>query len=313
MLEDPGRPPECPPPAEPPDRAGADRPHAFSLRLLGPVSLTVHDADVPLGGPKVAAVLTALALHANQWVSLDRLTAAVWGDTAPPSARVNLRGYAARVRCAMRTAAPDGDDRLTSGRARYRLRLDPGELDVDVFHALAEQARAALRDGRAGEAIPLLDRALALWHGEPAENVPRVPTIEPLLTALEERRLAVAEERLGALLARGEDALVVSAARAMLADHPDRERTWGPLILALYRLGDVAGALGAYGQARAGIARRLGIEPGPYLTGLHQMVLHRDPRLGSCAPAAWWVTTVDQPPAPGGYPPGAVAARPAGR
>jgi DNA-binding SARP family transcriptional activator len=244
--------------------------------------MTVSGDDVKLGGPKVTAFLTALALHANQWVSLDRLIAAVWGDTAPPSAPVNLRGYAGRVRSALRLARPAADGRLGSGKARYRLQVEPGELDVDEFRALTEQARAALRDARHTKAVRLLDQALALWHGRAAENVPRVPTIEPLLTALQERRLAAAEDRLEALLAIGENAIVVSDARGVLASNPHRERTWGLLILALYRLGDAAGALSGYAQARAGMAELLGIEPGPSLTRLHKLILNRDPELGGC-------------------------------
>lgn len=271
-------PPRCvTPPGEP----------ALFLRLLGPVSLRVGEQDATLGGPKVAAFLTALVLHANQWVSLSRLTRAVWGDTAPVSATVNLRGYAGRIRGALRAGRPAVDDRLTSGRASYRLRVHPGEVDVDVFDRLTARARAALTDGEAAHAIRLFDQGLALWRGQPVENVLPVPAIEPFVTALDERRLSAAEDRLEALLNVGADAEAVTGARGLLSDNPDRERAWGLLMLALYRMGDLPGALNAYGQARNGLVKRLGIEPGSQLAQLHQMILNRDARLGPCGRPSW--------------------------
>jgi hypothetical protein len=73
--------------------------------------------------------------------------------------------------------------------------------------------------------------------------------------------------------------VLVPELRAMAAEHPFRERLWRQLILALYRCGDVTGALATFTRARNLLTEELGIEPGQELTRLHRAVLHRDPAL----------------------------------
>jgi hypothetical protein len=71
-------------------------------------------------------------------------------------------------------------------------------------------------------------------------------------------------------------------------------------MLALYRAGNVAAALGAYVDARAALAEHLGIEPGPELIRLHRAMLDRDAALDELPqPATLRVTE----PAPRQLPP----------
>ena len=64
-----------------------------------------------------------------------------------------------------------------------------------------------------------------------------------------------------------------------MAAHPTRERLRGQLLVALYRSGRQADALGAYQQAREVLAEELGIDPSPELQRLHQQILLQDPAL----------------------------------
>jgi cytochrome c-type biogenesis protein CcmH/NrfG len=48
----------------------------------------------------------------------------------------------------------------------------------------------------------------------------------------------------------------------LLVQHPLRERLYGQLMLALYRAGRIADALGAYQHARRVLVDDLGLEPG---------------------------------------------------
>ncbi|OKI58007.1 hypothetical protein A6A27_07150 [Micromonospora sp. CB01531] len=97
--------------------------------------------------------------------------------------------------------------------------------------------------------------------------------------------MQVFEELAEARLAVGQHAQLLAQLRAHLAAHPLRERTWGQLMLALYRCGDVPAALAVYRDARAVFSEQLGIEPGDGLVSLHRAMLDRAPELSYAAPS----------------------------
>ena len=66
---------------------------------------------------------------------------------------------------------------------------------------------------------------------------------------------------------------------ALVAEHPLRERLRCQLMLALYRSGRQAEALGAYRQAQRELSDALGLEPGEELKALEQAILRQDPAL----------------------------------
>ncbi|WP_169950553.1 BTAD domain-containing putative transcriptional regulator [Microbispora sp. H11081] len=248
------------------------------FRLLGPVEVRRNDAPVPLGSPKQRALLTALLLEPNRVVSIDRLVAAMWDEEPPRSAVANVRTYVNRLRRAL----GDGD-RLTARPPGYLLTVRDGELDVAGFADALRQGRQELSAGRPEAALRHLSAALTCWRGAPAEDVPRTAALGPRLDALAEQRCLALEARAEARLLLGEHADAVPELRETVAAHPTRERLWGALMLALYRTGDSAAALAAYGRARAFLAAELGVEPGPELAELHRRVLNRDPALVTAA------------------------------
>jgi predicted ATPase len=65
----------------------------------------------------------------------------------------------------------------------------------------------------------------------------------------------------------------------LVAEAPLREKLRAQLMLALYRGGRQADALGAYQAARRTLVEELGIEPGPELRRLERQVLDHDPAL----------------------------------
>ncbi|WP_249400920.1 BTAD domain-containing putative transcriptional regulator [Streptomyces sp. PKU-MA01144] len=107
--------------------------------LLGP--LTVHDAAGEIrttGSAKLRVLLGTLLLGANRVVPMNALQDALWGDEPPASARASLHNHVARLR---RLLAEE--DRLRAVAPGYLLRVEPGELDVDMFERHIGTARAA--------------------------------------------------------------------------------------------------------------------------------------------------------------------------
>ena len=78
---------------------------------------------------------------------------------------------------------------------------------------------------------------------------------------------------------------MIGEIQALLAQEPLRERLHGLRMLALYRSGRQADALGAYRRARDGLVNAIGIEPGPELRRLHEAILRQDPSLDLPLPA----------------------------
>jgi DNA-binding SARP family transcriptional activator len=251
---------------------------SYEFRVLGPIELLHERRPVVVGPAKRRAMLAALALDANHPVPLHQLVEAVWAEPPPASAVANLRTHAAALRRVL-------GDRLVARPRGYELRVTEGELDAAEFARLAAAGRGALAAGDPPAAVAALSAALALWRGDAGDGLPHGTGLGARLTALDEQRLDVLEEYTTARLTARPGPDVVTDLRRHLAAHPLRERAWGQLMLALYRAGNVAGALHAYTEARTALAEHLGIEPGPELVTLQRAMLDRDSTLDEGAPA----------------------------
>ena len=90
----------------------------------------------------------------------------------------------------------------------------------------------------------------------------------PVITRLEQARLAAAEDRIEAELMLGRHSELAGELDALVQEHPLRERLWGQLMVALYRSGRQGDALRAYQRARVVLADELGVDPGSELKAL---------------------------------------------
>ena len=257
----------------------------ISFRLLGHVSIDANGRLVYANGSKMWTVAAMLALEPNRTIPLDRLIDEVWPNRPPASAVANIRTYISYVRRMLGSAA----SRLTGHGIGYRLDLAPHELDVGEFERLVADGRAALGEREPATSAELLNRALALFSGPALMGVRPGNTLTGVVGLLEEERLGAIEDLHDAELAIGRHAPLVRALRRHVAMHPLRERGWAQLMTALYRCGDAASALAAYGQARMTLVSQLGIEPGLHLRQLQHAMLRRAPELD--LPAASALTT----------------------
>jgi YVTN family beta-propeller protein len=252
---------------------------------------------VGLGGDKPRALLAILLLNRNEVVSADRLIDDLWGESPPVSAVRTLHGYVSRLRKVLGANGvsrdPVGDPALTSRDGvlvtdghGYKLEVARGELDLDRFEEMAERGRDALAAGRLEQAASDLREALELWRGPPLPEFSYASFAQAAIPRLEELRIAATEDRLEADLALGDARELVGELRDLVERHPLRERLRGQLMLALYRSGRQAEALGVYQEFRRTLSEQLGLEPGPGLRQLELAILTRDPTIDLPAIAA---------------------------
>ena len=244
----------------------------MEYRVLG--SLEVLDGTgqrVPLGGTRQQTVLGSLLLRVGETVSLERLVDELW-EKPPETAAKTVQVYISRLR---RILSPRAIESRSGG---YALLLDGDRLDLTQFERLSDEGRAALSATDWERAASLLREALALWRGPALGGL----SAEPLrreAERLEESRLEVLEDRVEADLARGREREVVPELRALVAEHPFRERLRAQLMRGLYAAGRQAEALEVYRQTRTLLDEELGLEPGAELRELERRMLAHDREL----------------------------------
>src|SRR6266702_161991 len=219
-------------------------------------------------------VLALLALDPGRVVGVDRLVDGIWGANLPGEPANALQVVVSRLR---RALAPD--QVVVSRPPGYLLAIDPERVDAVRFERLAAAGRAAIAAGDAERASGLLQAALDLWRGDALADFPGVPTARAAATRLEELRLAALEDRIEVDLGLGRQARVIGELQALVEREPLRERLYAQLMRALYATGRQADALGAYQRARAVLAERAGLDPGPELRRLEAHLLAQDPAL----------------------------------
>ncbi len=276
----------------------------MEFRILGPLEVRVGDRVLPLGGPKRRALLAVLLLNPCRVVSMDRLIDALWGEAPPSTATVQVQGHVSALRKVL-TAETAADHVILTRPPGYLIRVEPEQLDLEVFERRASEGGRALSEGRPGHAAAEFRAALELWRGPALGGMP-APYVETEAARLAERWLAVMEQRIEADLALGRHADLVSELAPLVAERPLREGLRAQLMLALYRDGRQADALAAYRQGRRVLAEELGLDPGPELQRLQQAILAADPDLELDPSSAPPVTT----PAPPAATPGAARTAP---
>ncbi|MGW5655465.1 BTAD domain-containing putative transcriptional regulator [Streptomyces humi] len=254
---------------------------AVRFSVLGPVRAWRAEEPLNTGSPQQRALLAALLLREGRTATAAELIDALWGAEPPSQALAAVRTYASRLRKIMDPGV------LVSESGGYAVRgLGEGALDLAAAQDLAAEAEKARGAGDLSQARDVLNRALALWDGEPLAGVPG-PYADAQRVRLEEWRLQLLESRLDMDLEQGCHAEAVSELTALTAAHPLRERLRELLMLALYRSGRQAEALAVYADTRRLLAEELGVDPRPGLRELQQRILRADPALAEpSAPAA---------------------------
>src|SRR5215211_1345229 len=228
------------------------------FRLLGPLEFFDGQRWSSISAPKQRALLAVLLINANRTVPTDQLLAELWGEQPPASAAGLLAGYVWRLRRCL----GDRDGRTLVTRAPgYQLMVPRGATDVHEYEDLIAVGRRSLAAGDLAGAVARLTAALDLWRGGPFADVALVPSVLAESARLEEARLAVVEARIETEIGLGRHESLLPELKLMISQFPLRERLHAHLMVALYRTGQQAEALGAYRDLRQLLVDELGIEP----------------------------------------------------
>ncbi|MFD9304952.1 BTAD domain-containing putative transcriptional regulator [Streptomyces sp. NPDC060048] len=229
---------------------------------------------------KVRVVLATLLVRVNEVVSVDSLIDELWGEQPPRTAMTTLQVYISQLRKMLRDADPQqGGELLLTRSPGYLFRLDPGQLDLTVFEDLHARGREALAAGDHAGAADLQRRALALWRGPLLSDTPHGSLLDSMAVRLTEVRTAALEQRVRAELHLGHHQELLGELRALTAELPMHEEFHAHLMVALYRTGRQADALGTFTKLRRTLVDDLAIEPGRQIQQLHSRILTGDPSL----------------------------------
>ncbi|MFE1412639.1 BTAD domain-containing putative transcriptional regulator [Streptomyces sp. NPDC058746] len=265
--------------------------------ILGTTQAIRDDGTpVAVGGARLRALLTALALRPGRVVQAHLLVDEVWDGDPPADAVAALQALVARLRRAL------GHGAVRSADGGYQLAAEREDVDLYRFERLARGADAALAAGDAAKAAALYDEALALWRGSALADLP-----DPAAEAArwEAVRSDARRGRLAAALALGRAEQALPELTALCAQQPLDEPLQALRIRALRDAGRPAEALAAYEAVRRELADRLGADPGPALRALHAELLSPPQSWpgGRGADSAWSGARPGTPGGPTGQPP----------
>ncbi len=246
--------------------------------ILGTLSVEVNGRAIKVSSGKQAAILAVLALESPGGVTGDRLVEIVWDD---PTSRAShaLQQHVSTLRKLLEPERAPREDPAVLVTRRLGYELVARSVDLLEFESLATAGSEAATALRWDDALTHLDAALALWRGPALADIRGSRWFDTTAARLEDRRLLISEVRVEVLLGQGRAADAVPYVEDLLSKQPFRERSWGQLMLALYRSGRQADALASYHQAQKALVDELGLDPSQELRDLETAILRQDPSL----------------------------------
>ncbi len=251
--------------------------------VLGPLAVWRNGEPVGLGGERQRSLLALLLVRANEFVSVEVLVDALFGE-APSDGAV----HAVRVGVSrLRRLLENGDEHsvLETRAGGYVLAVEPEQLDAVRFERLLRDGSGLLSAGDAVSSAARLRDALSLWRGAPLADLPVIEHLQAEIRRLEELRLMAVIQRVDADLALGAGGELIAELEPMIAANPLQERLRGQLMLALYRAGRQTDALAAYREISGRLRHELGLQPGRALKELERSILQHDPALDPTSPS----------------------------
>ncbi|MGW2649788.1 AfsR/SARP family transcriptional regulator [Streptomyces sp. NPDC001393] len=258
------------------------------IRVLGPFSAEANRTSFMPTAAKPRQILAVLTLNAGQPVPVPTLIEELWSAEPPQSAPTTLQTYISQLRRKLdialgRDTRRRGKDILVTCPDGYMLQTPLCAVDVYEHERLVTIGDRAFAAGNDDKAAAVYRAALTLWTGAALEDVPCGPVLQAEQRRLEDARLLVLERRIDTDLRLGRHTRLLSELAGLVVRHPLHEALHAQAMVALYRSGRPAAAVGVYRTLRQLLVDRLGVEPSPQLQHLHRAVLAADPALNITA------------------------------
>lgn len=254
----------------------------MEFRLLGPVELWAHGAQIPFPSTKVRHLYAALLWDPGKLVPTATLIRRVWGDEAPPRELASLQANVSKLR---RTLNQCGDPsiNLTQISMGYRLVVPTECIDRNQFERTVSLADAAVDRADVHEAIRLLRSAEALVRSEEPLTGLTGRWIAEVRAVLEERIREVAVKRIELQLKLGDNHAVLPELHRLATKHEFDERILGLLMRTLHTVGRTTDALDAFTLYQARLRDQKGLDPRPPLKRLQEQLLRDEPSPAAAA------------------------------
>ena len=243
----------------------------MEFQILGRLEAAGPLGSVQVTGPKRRALLAYLLAHHGAVIPVDRIVDDLWDGSPSEGAVGTVRTYVSQLRKVLPADCP-----IETHPGAYRLVVRAQEVDAERFEQLCARA-ASTADPQ--ERLQTLDDALRLWSGVPLAEFSGAFWADAIATRLEAVWLAAVRLRFDTMLELGRHAEALHAIESVARDHPLDEHLAAQLMLAYYRAGRQADALGAFQEVRAALVDQLGLDPGPELCDLERRILDHDPEL----------------------------------
>lgn len=251
----------------------------ITFSVLGTLRISAEGAPVGAGGATQRAVLAYLLLNSNSVVPNSRILAAIWQDCPPLTARKMVHNSVAAIRKTFAAHARADGPALRTQAPGYQLDVDRDSVDLHGFRRLVGQGRAELDAGSPAVARMTLRQALGMWRGPALSDLVESGARWPELAAIEDERMSAYEDCFAAELACGRHREITPELKMLTAAEPARERLVQLYMVALYRSARQVEALNAFRLTREALVDGLGVEPGPALQRVHQLILRHDSSL----------------------------------
>jgi DNA-binding SARP family transcriptional activator len=238
----------------------------LDIRVLGPLSVRVDDAEMELGSTKQRRVLALLLMRANRAIAVNELIDTVWSENPPRTARKNLQVYV----CGLRKIL---SDQIRYGANGYVFESGSSELDLIRFDELTAAGRRAARNGNAAASGDLLGSAVRLWRGKPAAGLWEPDQTPADAARLWDRFLAAYEDWIDSIISVGLHVEALENLDSMEESIAFRERLVISRMRALSLCGRTLEALSFYEAKRQYLAREYGIDPSPVLQAMYLSLL----------------------------------------